>query len=276
MEKEKITSLWNKAAENPQTEKVRGYYLTRLFLIPIEKARKYISKEICIEKAAPQKNEDKCIRILKADLWNEGVDFERNILKHLRARKNKLYGIDISLRTCILAKENTEGIEVSNGTIDALAFKDGSFDMLLDLSTLDHLPKEKLGTVIAEYNRVLSPDGTFVLVFDWWGIIWYMYMFYLERVRGHGDYFFKNTTTPSRYIHPIRLMKKIITMHGFTIKEEYCLDYTGWMWNRLTKPFWDKVTKNGYEWILKIEYSKISKYFKPFAKQYVIIAQKNN
>jgi len=274
MGNEKIATLWDKAAENPQTEKVRGYYLTRLFLIPIEKARKYNTQEKDIEKGSPPKKENKNIRILKVDLWNEGVDFERNILRHLRDNENKLYGIDISLRTCTLAKEHTPGIEVSNGTIDALAFKDGSFDMLLDLSTLDHLPKEKLDTIIAEYNRVLSPNGTFVLVFDWWGLIWYVYMFYLERVRGHGDYFFKNTTTPSRYIHPIRLMKRIITEHGFTIKEEYCLDYTGWMWNRITKPFWDKVTKNGYEKILRLEYSKISKYLKPFAKQYAIIAQK--
>src|SRR3989344_5702052 len=107
MEKEKITSLWNKAAENPQTEKVRGYYLTRLFLIPIEKARKYIIQERDIEQLSLLKQENKKVRILKVDTWNEGVDFERNILKHLITNENQLFGIDISLRTCALAKEHT-------------------------------------------------------------------------------------------------------------------------------------------------------------------------
>lgn len=276
METEKTAKLWDQASENPEREKVRGYYLTRLFLIPIEKAKKYLNRENAKAGASNSKQTGEKIRILKVDLWNEGVDFERNILKHLNCGENELYGIDISLRTCTLAREHTPGIKISNGTIDALGFKDESFDMLLDLSTLDHLPKEKLGTIIAEYHRVLTPNGAFVLIFDWWGIVWYTYMFYLERVRGHGDYFFKNTRTPSRYIHPIRFMKRAIREHGFIIKEEYCLDYTGWMWNRMTKPFWDKVTKKGYEKILQVEYSQISKYLKPFAKQYVIIAQKKN
>src|SRR3989338_7556427 len=118
MEKEKIATLWNKAAENPQTEKVRGYYLTRLFLIPIEKARKYNTQKKDMEQLSPSKQGNKKVKILKVDVWNEGVDFERNILKHLKNNENKLYGVDISLRTCILAKENTKGIEVSNGTID--------------------------------------------------------------------------------------------------------------------------------------------------------------
>ncbi len=259
MKKEKIASLWDEAAENPELEKVRGYYLTRLFLIPIEKAEKYLNEEP---------------RVLKVDLWNEGIDFERNILQHLKGYDKKLYGIDISFKVCALAKKHTSNVNVSTGTIEALAFKSESFNMLLDLSTLDHMPKEKVGTVIAEYNRVLCQSGIFVLVFDWWGILWLIYMFYLEKVRRHSDYFFKNTTMQSRYIHPIQFMKTIIEEHNFIIKEEYCIDYTGWMWNRVTKPFWDKVTKDGYERILTLEYSNISKYFRPFAKQYVIIAQK--
>lgn len=255
------STLWNQAVDNPPTEKVRGKYLTKLFLLPIKRATKYCK-------------ESDSIKILKVDLWNEGVDFQRNILKHLDTPEHSLYGMDISSKTCSLAKKNTPHIYIHNGTIEFLAVKNKSFDMILDLSTLDHLPKEKLDGVIKEYNRVLKSDGVFVLVFDWWGIIWYCYMYYLEKVRGHKDYFFKNTSIPSRYIHPISLIKRIIKKNHFEIKEEYCVDYTGWMWNRITKPFWMWLPDKGYDALLSVEYSKLSKYMRPFAKQYVIIAQK--
>ncbi len=259
----KTPILWDQAAESPPIEKVRGPYLTRLFMIPIEKA------------ITSGKKQDS-INILKVDLWNEGIDLQRNILKHLDKHGHRLYGIDISYNTCSLAQKNTPHIYIHNGTIESLAVKNKSFNIVLDLSTLDHLPKEKLDGVIKEYNRVLKSGGVFVLVFDWWGIIWHCYMYYLEKVRGHKDYFFKNTSIPSRYIHPISLIKKIIKNNQFEIKEEYCVDYTGWMWNRITKPFWMWLPDKGYDALLSVEYSKVSKYMRPFAKQYVIIAQKNN
>ncbi len=260
----KLTALWDDASENPQTEKVRGPYLTRLFMIPIEKSMKHL------------KTKKNYIRMLKVDLWNEGVDLERNILKHLDKPHYQLFGIDISYKICSQAQKNTPHIYIHNGAIESLAVKNSSFDMILDLSTLDHLPQEKLDGVMKEYYRVLESDGVFVLIFDWWGILWYWYMYYLEKVRGHKDYFFKNSTISSRYIHPVSLIKRIITQNNFKIKEEYCIDYTGWMWNRVTKPLWMRLPEKIYDILLKIEFSKISKYLKPFAKQYVIIAQKIN
>lgn len=253
--------LWNQATENPETEKVRGKFLTKQFLIPIQKASGYIEKKKII---------------LKVDLWNEGIDLQRNILRHINTEDNLLYGIDIAFNTCILAKKYTPSIKISTGTISALAFRDKSFDMILDLSTSDHVPSQTIPLVLAEYARVLKPYGMLVLIFDWWGLVWRVYMYYLEKVHNRSEYFFKNTDIPSRYIHPISFMKKTAENAGFMIKEEYCIDYTGCMWNRLTKPFWDRLPDKTYDALLSLEYSKISKYLRPFAKQYVIIAQKNN
>ncbi len=262
------TELWNEAAKNAQREHVRGKFLTKLFLIPIEKGIK--QRRASLAKEGKQKQE---LRILKVDCWNEGIDLERNILAHLQ-EGNKLYAMDLAHETCLMAKKNTKNIFVNNGSIEMIPFKDCSFDLLLDLSTSDHLPKEKLPQVFQEYNRVLEKKGIVILVFDWWGIVWKLYMFYLEKLRGHDDYFFKDSTVPSRYIHPIALMKKAARKNGFRIKNEYCIDYTGWMWNRVTKPFWMRLSEKGYDKILKLEYSRISKYLRVFAKQYVLILEK--
>jgi SAM-dependent methyltransferase len=262
--KQTVAGLWDEAAKNPETEKVRGPYLTEIFLIPIMKAIKKIE--------AVQGKKTK--RILKVDLWNEGIDFERNILKHIKTAENRLYGIDVSHHVCASAKKATENINIANASITKLPFKDHHFEILADLSTLDHLPKEKVEEIMKEYNRVMANNGYFVLIFDWWGIIWKIYMFYLEKVRGHGDYFFKNKGMQSRYIHPIGFIKKILRRNDFSIEEEYCIDYTGWTWNRVTKPVWDKYGSKIHDKMLGIEYSRLSKYLRPFAKQYVIIARK--
>ncbi len=264
-------TLWDQAAVNPEKESVRGEFLTKLFCIPVNKGLVYLKEK--------NKNDEPCkkkIKFLKVDLWNEGVDFQRNILKHYDNEHNDLYGMDISFRTCTLAKKHEKNIKVSNSSISALAFKNNSFDILLDMSTSDHVQPNDLKKVFNEYARVLKKEGILILIFDWWGIVWKIYMFYLETIRGKGDYFFKNTTVKSRYIHPIQLMKGATWQAGLTIKDEYCIDYTGCMWNRFTKPFWKWLPKKGYDAIFALEYSQISKYLRPFAKQYVIIAQKKS
>jgi SAM-dependent methyltransferase len=274
--KEEAT-LWDKAAENPQTEKVRGKFLTNLFLIPINKGLAYLKEkrdQNKKEKEEGNKLTKQPTKFLKVDLWNEGVDFQRNILKHYDNDQNELFGIDIAFRTCALAKKHEKNINVSNGSITDIAFKSGSFDILLDMSTSDHVPPEDMQNVLNEYSRVLKKDGVLILIFDWWGLVWYVYMYYLEEIRGHGDYFFKDTKIKSRYIHPIKLMKQATKKSGLKIKDEYCIDYTGCMWNRVTRPFWEWLPQKGYDMIHALEYSKISKYLRPFAKQYVIIAQK--
>ena len=62
--------------------------------------------------------------------------------------------------------------------------------------------------------------------------------------------------------------------NGFSIKEEFCIDYTGWTWNRCTKPIWEKHGTWIHKKVMCLEYSTFSKYLRPFAKQYVVIAKK--
>jgi SAM-dependent methyltransferase len=254
----KNTECWNNATQEPNREKEKGYYLTNLFLFPIKKAMGYTPQ-------IPQK-------ILKVDLWNEGIDHERNILKHLS--QHVCYGIDIAVSTCLLAKKHQDDIFVTTGSITSLPYRNAVFSLLLDLSTSDHVPQEKLQQICHEYARVLQDKGMLVLVFDHWGMIWKLYMWYLEKIRCHDDSFFKNTEVPSRYFHSIKKYKKLLHDAGFIIQEEYAVDYASWTWNRLTYPFWKRVSSKGYDCILNADYSRVSKYCTFLGKQYVIIAQK--
>lgn len=257
-----LSKEWDLEAEKPMTEKVRGPYLTKLFTNSLNKGIQLL------------KNKN-TINILKTDLWNEGIDFERDILKHYTDKKKDLYGIDISYRVCKRANNHQRKIKVSTGSITNLSFKDKTFDLIFDPSTSDHLPPDKIPQIIKEYSRCLKFDGILVLIFDWWGFFWKNYLRYLQARYPENNNEFTKGDIKKRYIHQISFMKKEINKY-FNIKEEYCIDYTGWTWNRFTRPIWEALPKSAYKLILKLEFSKISKFFKPFAKQYVIIAKKRN
>lgn len=104
--------------------------------------------------------------VLKTDLWNECLGGTRDILGHADAcGSGRLVGIDISLAVCVAARVHVPGVLVVRADIAALPFRTGSFDAVLDLSTLDHLPAESAARAVGEYSRVLSRHGTLLLVF---------------------------------------------------------------------------------------------------------------
>lgn len=252
--------LWDKEAQKPETEHIRGPYLTKLFLTAIDKTLKNL----------PNYQETK--KILKTDLWNEGIDLHRTILKHYVGKNLDLYGIDISTHTTIKAHQQEPTIKTATGSITALPFQNEQFDAILDLSTSDHLPPEEIPVAIREYARCLKPGGGLTLIFDWWGFFWKNYLKYIEIRYTRTDTHFADGK-PKRYIHSIPLMKQEIKKY-FNIKGEYCIDYTGWTWNRITRPFWESMPRSVYDLLLRLEFSPVSRFLKPLAKQYVIIAIK--
>ena len=257
----KTSILWDEEAQKPETEHIRGQYLTKLFITAINKTLSELPQH-----QQPQK-------ILKVDLWNEGIDLQRTILKHYVRENLDLYGVDISTVTTRKAHEQEPTIKTAVGSITALPFQNEQFDALLDLSTSDHLPPEEIPKTIQEYARCLKQNGGLTLIFDWWGFFWKHYLKYIELKYKRTDTNFIDGN-PKRYIHPIELMKQEVQKH-FRIVGEYCIDYTGWTWNRFTRPLWETLPNITYDALLKLEFSCISKLLKPFAKQYVIIAIKN-
>jgi len=110
--------------------------------------------------------------VLKTDLWNEVVDKSRNVLGGLisSGKELDLYGMDISAEICRRAEVLYKDVQVTRGDVRSLPFADRFFDVVLDLSTIDHIPEGDISRAIEEYQRVLRKDGILVLVFwqkDW-------------------------------------------------------------------------------------------------------------
>jgi hypothetical protein len=76
--------LWEKEARTGKKEEARGAYLSGLFIEAVDRGLRRLSTNA----AAP--------RILKTDLWNEGTDFEKNVLGHYAGIEYSLFGVDIA------------------------------------------------------------------------------------------------------------------------------------------------------------------------------------
>ena len=66
-------------------------------------------------------------------------------------RLNRSFGTDVELRQCFL----------SDG-----GFRDGEFDAVYCISTLEHIPPDQLGDVAKTLGRLLAPGGCAVLTID--------------------------------------------------------------------------------------------------------------
>lgn len=106
------------------------------------------------------------VNILKTDVWEEGVETGIDVLTQFQTdERYRLHGVDISLVACAAARGNREALRVVRGDIRSLPFADGSFDAVLDLSTLDHVTLHDARYAVEEYARVLRQGGVLLLAF---------------------------------------------------------------------------------------------------------------
>lgn len=105
-------------------------------------------------------------RVLKTDLWNECLGGTRGVAGLVeKAYGCPVVGVDVAFEICRLARSRAAGLRAVQADIRALPFRDGSFDAVLDLSTLDHVAREGMVRAVAEYRRVLRSRGLLLLVF---------------------------------------------------------------------------------------------------------------
>lgn len=102
-------------------------------------------------------------RILKVDLWNEGVETSRDVLGNLGGVQS--FGFDFSKTVCHLAKQRLPNAGIAQATCSTLPFASAKFDLILDLSTIDHIPFSKTKEIFDEYYRVLKPQGLLAVAF---------------------------------------------------------------------------------------------------------------
>jgi SAM-dependent methyltransferase len=103
--------------------------------------------------------------ILKTDLWTEGVARSREVLLSAIGRTGpiKAYAMDISPVICERARPWLPGVDIRKGTIEHLPYLEQFFDLILDASTIDHIPNPD--AAIAEYARCLKPGGILCVMF---------------------------------------------------------------------------------------------------------------
>jgi ubiquinone/menaquinone biosynthesis C-methylase UbiE len=78
-------------------------------------------------------------------------------MAEMRARGFSVTGVDASEEMLAKARQNNPGADLRSGTLDALPFPDGSFDVLLCVEVLRYIPDPR--NAIREMARVLRPGG---------------------------------------------------------------------------------------------------------------------
>jgi SAM-dependent methyltransferase len=104
-------------------------------------------------------------RLLKTDLFDEAV--ARGLYPELAARSREVVGIDLSPGVVRSASQRYPSLDARLGNVLALPFPNGSFDVVVSNSTLDHFDShEKLQVAIAELARLIRPAGKLIITLD--------------------------------------------------------------------------------------------------------------
>lgn len=106
------------------------------------------------------------LSVLKTDLYEEAVGTGQ--AAWLAARFDLVVGIDLTPAVATrAAAERTETLRALVADTRHLPFADGSFDLVLSLSTLDHFAEaESISEALREVGRVLRPGGVLLLTLD--------------------------------------------------------------------------------------------------------------
>jgi len=217
------------------------------------------------------------ICMLKTDLWNEGIDRSRDILGLYKNQENfDLYGIDISPFVCSSARSEGNYVHVICGDIRKMPFKKDSFDMILDLSTLDHIHEERIADVLQEYKLILDKDSILVLIY-WYNGTLDKYIRIISKLIKHVWMSRRSENSIFlQYYFSLNKTKKLIR-DDFDIIDEYCIGtllcipYLGCIFDKM--PI--SVVNAFLDIASGLEYSRISKdVFKNIGGLHVVICRK--
>lgn len=82
----------------------------------------------------------------------------------------EIVGLDISLKALALAKRRKGDALLVQGRAESLPFKEGTFDLVLALDLLEHLPDDLKG--LREMHRVLKKGGTLLVSVPSYKFLW--------------------------------------------------------------------------------------------------------
>lgn len=208
------------------------------------------------------------ISILKTDLWTEGVVRSREVLNHaVELAEDKgfyvdAYGMDISKEICERAVHLGVRANIRQGDIRCLPYLDRFFNIILDVSTIDHMPFSDAKIALGEYYRCLKPDGVLVL----------MFAHDSGRIDREGD--------PNKLVDyfPFRIMdvKRELEGDRYKIKGEYAVHFLNIY--PMSRPMALGMKLGFAKAIAAVfgtfEFTPLSKILKKYAPMYVMIAVK--
>jgi ubiquinone/menaquinone biosynthesis C-methylase UbiE len=111
--------------------------------------------------------------VLKTDLFAEAKCPSRSFSWEILRRCNHVIGIDISPEICLQAEQRStnlipgKSLDCVSCDLRKLPFTDGTFDLIISDSTLDHYKvKQDIIIALRELKRVLKPGGTMIITMD--------------------------------------------------------------------------------------------------------------
>lgn len=102
-------------------------------------------------------------RLLGTDLWLQALGYP--MFDEWKSDFD-IFGIDLSGVVCTRAKGMTSLKGIAQASILELPFCLGAFDVVIDISTLDHVRPSDVAGVVTEYVRVLKTGGILLLCVD--------------------------------------------------------------------------------------------------------------
>lgn len=83
-----------------------------------------------------------------------------DVVRMLSDRSLRSTGVDISMHSLTIARGASPSGDYVAASADRLPFPDGTFDALISIEVLEHLPDDRAGAI--EMARVLKPNGLLV------------------------------------------------------------------------------------------------------------------
>jgi hypothetical protein len=209
----------------------------------------------------------KHLSVLKTDSWNEGVEDGRNLIGYTTEQTDNrtIVCIDVSRFVCESARIRSNGFAIVRATLLASPFRP-IFDLVIDASTIDHMPLRLRRLWLAAEASVLKPHGCILISFDC----------RLNMFTELYHRFFTRKIYPEWTLTPTEVRGQLESL-GFAIAREHAIFVSGFIWGSHRPSFIlaRLLRRRGVlEFIKNRELSTNSKWLSFIAPQYVIVARK--
>lgn len=203
--------------------------------------------------------------VLKTDLWNEGIEDGRSLANYARA--NDLICTDVSRYVCESANRlnSKSKFQSIRATLLAPPLR-SAFDLILDVSTVDHMPKNLRAIWMSSEAYLLKPDGLLLISFDC-------------RLNLFDELYhrlFTRKIYPEWTLAPSEIRAQLKAL-GFDLIREHAIFVAGFFWgtHRPLFPLARLLRRKGlFKLLTNMELSNRSRWFSFVAPQYVIVARK--